>query len=192
MVRRDALREAIQIIENTEIEQSRKEEIVAGLELCIQELPFSHWSEAAIFDACDQWVQEHGELHLNAFVSAEMPSHPTIKNRFGMTAKEFRDKYYPISDITTRSRYYKRNREEWDKLFIEEFHRIKVRSQEDYNRRRSAGLPTWATMAHMHGLKRWSDLLEELGLQVYGKQHQRPAVYINLIECELAKELFNL
>lgn len=189
MIRKDALREAIQIVENAGIEQSKKDEIIAGLELCIQELPFSHWSKAAIFDACDQWVQEHGELHLSAFVSAEMPSHPTIKNRFGMTAKEFRDTYYPISNITTRSKYYKLNREEWDRLFIEEFHRLKIRSQEDYNRRRNVELPTWATMAGMHGLVRWSDLLKELGLKVYGRQHQRPAVHINLIECEIAMEL---
>lgn len=182
MVRKEALRKAIEIIENTQIEGNEREEIIAGLNLCLQELPFSHWTEAAIFDACDQWVQEHGELHLSAFVSADMPSHPTIKNRFGMTAKEFRDTYYPISDVTTRSRYYKHSKAEWDDRFIAEFHRIRVRSQEDYNRRRNVELPTWVTMASMHGLTRWSDLLNELGLHVYGKECTRPAVKINLIE----------
>lgn len=184
MIRKEALRKAIEIIEKAQLpdHEKEREEIIAGLELCIQELPFSHWSEAAIFDACDQWVQEHGELLLSAFVCAEMPSHPTIKNRFGMTAKEFRDTYYPISDVTTRSRYYKHNRAEWDKMFIEEFHKLRVRSQEDYDRRRNTSLPTWLTMANMHGVARWSDLLEELGLQVYGREHSRPKLKIRLLE----------
>lgn len=182
MVRKEALRKAIEIVANTQLEETERKDIIAGLNLCLQELPFSHWTRAAIFDACDQWVQEHGELHLSAFVSADMPSHPTIKNRFGMTAKEFRDEYYPISDITTRSRYYKHNRAEWDRLFIKEFHRIKVTSQKDYDRRRDPSLPTWLTMASMHGLTRWSELLDELGLHVYKKEYGRPAISVHLTE----------
>lgn len=182
MTRKNALRKAIEIIEKTQLEADEKEGIIAGLNLCLQELPFSHWSEAAIFDACDQWVEEHGELHMRDLVSAEMPSHPAIKNRFGMTAKEFRDKYYPISDVTTRSRYCQHNRAEWDQMFIEEFHRIKATGQDDYNRRKDASLPTWNTMAKMHDLKRWTDLLEELNLQVYGKEHTRPIIKVRLIE----------
>lgn len=169
MTRKEALKEAIEIITKARIGQQRKEDIIQGLELCVSELPFARWSEAAIFDACDQWVLEHGIIWLKDFDHASLPSHPTIKNRFGMTAKEFRDRYYPISDVTTRSRYCHRNRAEWDALFVAEFHRILATGQDDYNKRRQRELPTWNSMATMHGVHTWRELLNLLGLETYTK-----------------------
>lgn len=178
MTRKDALREAIHIVSNARIGKQRKADIIAGLELCQQELPFSHWSKEAIFDACDTWVKEHGELHMQAFVSPQMPSHPAIKNRFGMTAREFRDKYYPMKDVSTRSRYYKCSISEWNDLFVEEFNRIKCTGQDDYNRRRNHDLPTWNTMAAMNGCKTWNQFLTKLALKTYGKAHPKVEVRI--------------
>ena len=178
MTRKDALREAIQIVLNARIGKQRKENIVAGLKLCQQELPFAHWTEDAIFDACDTWVQEHGALHLRAFESPVMPSHPTIKNRFGMTAREFRDKYYPITDVSTRSQYYKHSIDEWNQLFTEEFHRIRCTGQADYNQRRNRQFPTWNTMAKMNTVKTWMELLSRLNLTTYDKPCQNLAVRI--------------
>ena len=40
MTRKLALQEAIQIIENTGIEPQKKAEIIKGLQLCVDELPF--------------------------------------------------------------------------------------------------------------------------------------------------------
>ncbi len=179
MTRKDALREAIQIVSNARIGKQRKADIIAGLELCQQELPFSHWSKAAIFDACDTWVQEHGELHMQAFVSPVMPSHPAIKNRFGMTAREFRDKYYPMKDVSTRSPYYKHSVSEWNEIFVEEFTRIKCTGQDDYNRRRNHELPTWVTMAKMNGCETWNQLLLLLSLKTNSKPH--PEVRVRII-----------
>ena len=178
MTRKDALREAIHIVSNARIGKQRKADIIAGLELCQQELPFSHWSEAAIFDACDTWVQEHGELHMRAFVSPQMPSHPTIKNRFGMTAREFRDKYYPMKDVSTRSLYYKHSVHEWNGLFVKEFNRIRCTGQDDYNCRRDHDLPTWNTMAAMNKCKTWNQLLSKLSLATY--QKSRPEVKVRI------------
>ncbi len=182
MVRKEALRKAIEIVRKSELDSIEREEIIGGLELCFAELPFSHWSEAAIFDACDQWVQEHGQLHMRAFIDPAMPSHPTIKNRFKMTAKEFRDKYYPLPGEKSRSRYCDQDCAYWDKVFIQEFHTLKVTSQGDYNRRRDKTHPTWVTLARMHSLNTWTELLETLDLEVYGKNRKRPEVKVRLIE----------
>ena len=179
MTRKDALREAIHIVSNARIGKQRKADIIAGLELCQRELPFSHWSKEAIFDACDTWVAEHGELHMRAFASPQMPSHPAIKNRFGMTAREFRDKYYPMKDVSTRSRYYKRSVDEWNALFVDEFHRIRCTGQDDYNRRRNRELPTWNTMAEMNACKTWNKILALLSLETYGKE--RPKVEVRIL-----------
>lgn len=180
MTRQDALREAIRIVSNARIGKQHKEDILAGLALCQQELPFAHWTKEAIFDACDTWVQEHGKLHLRAFESPMMPSHPTIKNRFGMTAREFRNKYYPITDVSTRSRYYKHSIAEWNQAFQEEFHRIHCVGQDDYNKHRNKELPTWNTMATMNELKTWRELLNKLQLTTYGKS--RPEVHVRILE----------
>ena len=170
MTRKDALREAMHIVSNARIGKQRKADIMAGLELCQKELPFSHWSEKAIFDACDTWVQEHGELHMRAFASPQMPSHPTIKNRFRLTAKEFRDKYYPITNVSTRSRYDIHSVIYWNLLFIAEFHRMRCTGQEDFNKRREPCLPAWNTVAKMNGFKTWKRLLEALELTTYRKR----------------------
>lgn len=179
MTRKDALREAIHIVSNARIGKQRKAGIIAGLELCQRELPFSHWSEEAVFDACDTWVREHGELHMRAFASPQMPSHPVIKNRFGMTAKEFRDKYYPITDVSTRSRYYQHSVSDWNRRFQDEFHRIRCTGQDDYNKRRNKELPTWNTIAAMNRLRTWRGLLEKLELETYGKPH--PEIEVRIV-----------
>lgn len=180
MTRKDALREAIHIVSKARIGKRRKADIIAGLSLCQQELPFSRWSRAAVFDACDTWVQEHGALHMQAFLSPQMPSHSAVKNRFGMTAREFRDKYYPMKDVSTRSRYCQRSVSEWNELFAEEFARIKCTGQRDYNKRRNRELPAWNTAAAMNGLKTWSALLKKLELETYKKP--RSEVKVRIIE----------
>lgn len=178
MTRKDALREAIHIVSNARIGKQRKADIIAGLELCRRELPFSHWSKEAIFDACDTWVSEHGELHMRSFASPRMPSHTVIRNRFGMTAREFRDQYYPMGDVSTRSRYYRRGVAEWNERFAAEFDRIRCTGQDDYNRRRNRELPTWNTMAAMNGCKTWNKLLILLKLKTYGKPHPKTDVRV--------------
>ena len=178
MTRKDALREAIHIVSNARIGKQRKAGIIAGLELCRRELPFSHWSEEAIFDACDTWVSEYGALHMRAFASPQMPSHTAIRNRFGMTAREFRDKYYPMKGISTGSRYGKRGIAEWNGLFADEFHRIRCTGQRDYNRRRNHDLPTWNTMAGMNNCKTWNELLALLSLETYRKSHTKVEVRV--------------
>lgn len=179
MTRKDALREAIHIVSNARIGKQRKADIITGLELCLQELPFSRWSREAIFDACDTWVQEHGELHMRAFVSPLMPSHTAVKNRFGMTAKEFRDQYYPMTDVSTRSPYYQHSVSEWNQRFQEEFHRIHCTGQDDYNRRRNKKLPTWNTLAAMNRCQTWKQLLEKLSLETHTKS--RPPVNVRIL-----------
>lgn len=178
MTRKDALREAIHIVSNARIGKQRKAGIIAGLELCRRELPFSRWSKEAIFDACDTWISEHGALHMRAFASPHMPSHPAIRNRFGMTAREFRDKYYPMKDVSTRSRYCRRSIAEWNGLFADDFQRIRCTGQCDYNRRRSRDLPTWNTVAGMNGCKTWSELLALLSLKTYRKSRPKAEVRI--------------
>lgn len=178
MTRKQALREAIQIVSNARIGKGRKAEILAGLDLCQRELPFAHWTQEAIFDACDTWVEERGTLTLRAFASPDMPSHTTVKNRFGMTAREFRDRYYPLPGLTAGSSCCGRGVEEWNRLFTADFHAMACTGQADYNRRRNRDLPTWNTVAAMNGIGTWKRLLTKLGLSAYEKPGSRRPVKV--------------
>ena len=174
MTRKQALREDIQIISNARIGKGRKAEILAGLDLCQRELPFAHWTREAVFDACSAWVEEHGALTLRAFASPDLPSHTTIQNRFGMTARAFRDRYYPLPGEAAGSPYGGRGAEEWNRLFMADFHAMACTGQADYNRRRDRALPTWNTVAAMNGVTAWKPLLAKLGLSTYEKPRTRP------------------
>lgn len=181
MTRKEALREAIHIVASARIGKQRKEEILSGLALCQRELPFAHWTREAVFDACDTWVQEHRALQLRAFCSPLMPSHPTIKNRFGMTAREFRDRYYPM-DGTARSPYSTHSVAEWNQAFQADFHHMHCTGQADYNRRRDRALPVWNTVAAMNGVKTWRALLEKLGLSTYEKPEPHAKINTRVLD----------
>jgi len=175
MTRKIALQEAIKIIESSRIGKQRKEDIIKGLQLCMEELPFARWSEAAIYDACDQFVAEHGHLRLCDFNRTGLPSHPTIKNRFGITAKEFRDQYYPLPDTPEfKPKYSPENLDEWNSLFIEEFHRIKCTSEAHYNMCRKKDAPVWQTLCSLNEVDTWRQLLQKLKLDTYSSE--RPSL----------------
>lgn len=179
MTRKLALQEAIKIIEKSPIGKQRKEDIIKGLQLCVDELPFAKWSEAAIFDACEQHRTEHGSIRLRDFDCSGLPSHPTIRNRFGMTAKEFRDTYFPLPDGPAfQPRYRTADKDQWNTMFINEFHRIQCTGEQHYNKDRNKEAPVWQTMAQLNGVKTWRQLLKALKLCTYTSAHQTLSVSI--------------
>lgn len=179
MTRKLALQEAIKIIEKSPIGKQRKEDIIQGLKLCIDELPFASWSENAIFDACKQHVTEHGRIRLRDFDCSGLPSHPTIKNRFGMTAKEFRDTYFPLPDTPKfQSKYRFEDKDKWNNQFISEFHRIRCTSEQHYNDNRIKETPVWQTVARLNSVKTWYELLHKLKLHTY--QPHRPILDVTI------------
>ena len=168
MTRKEALNEAIKIIRTTKIDQEKRGLIIKKLELCVSELPFTSWSEEAIFDACEEFIRENGRgITTKDFERPELPSHPAIKNRFGMTAKEFRDLYYPLKETSPKSRYANHPVSYWTEQFISEYNRIRPMGQREYDQKRDPNYPGWATIAKMNGVKTWSALQEKLGLKRY-------------------------
>ena len=164
MTRKQALKEAIEIVKNADINEEIAKNIIEKLNLCIDELPFAKWTETAIFDACDQFIADHGHpLRLKDFVSSELPSHPTVKNRFGITLKEFRDTYYPLPpnhpDVV---------KPDPDKVvadFREEMLRSGARTMEEYSRMKSPNAPCVTTVIKNSGTGTWLKLLERTGIQ---------------------------
>lgn len=167
MTRKQALREAIEIVQKTRMNAAKKDEIIESLELCEAELPFAKWSEEAIFDACDQYCIDHNRdyLKLDDFKRGGLPSHPTIKNRFGLTAKEFRDKYYPLKNPNKKHPVYShKSCEEYTNDFVAQYRSVNPKSAVEYNKLRPKGYPTWSVVAAMNGVTTWCALLKLFNL----------------------------
>ena len=164
MTRKQALEEAIKVIEKSDIDSENAKCIIEKLNLCISELPFAKWTEAAIFDACDQFIADHGRpLRLRDFVSKELPSHPTVKNRFGISLKEFRDKYYPLppghQDIA------KPDPDEVVEAFRKEMLRCEAHTMEEYSKRKSPNAPCVTTVIKNSRAGTWLNLLKRAGIE---------------------------
>jgi hypothetical protein len=167
MTRKQALQYAIDVIKNSEnnSEESRQaEECLISLS---NDLPLTTWSKDAIFDACNQYCEKHNRPYLTVtdFKSRELPPHATIKKRFGITAAEFRDKYYPRPMSNHKHNVYcKMTKEEYTYEFACFCANYSFLTQDEYNKRRPSRLPTWSILAKMNNVDRWSELLKIAGV----------------------------
>ena len=91
------------------------------------------------------------------FQSKALPSRSAVKNRFGMTLKEFLDTYYPLPEGPQLP-------EEAIRSFREEYLRCGATSMESYNRRRAKGSPCAVTVIRRSGAGSWLELLSRAGL----------------------------
>ena len=96
-----------------------------------------------------------------------------------MTAKAFRDQYYPLPDTPAfKPKYSSADLEKWNRQFIGEFHRIRCTGEQHYNENRNREQPVWQTVCRMNGVGTWRQLLERLGLDTY--KPERPALRVTI------------
>lgn len=186
MTRKNALNIAIKYIyENYEV-SPEKDDILKKLQECVDDLPLNRWSKIAIFDACDQYLIDNNKTYLTMgdFTSGKLPSHPAVKNRFGITLAEFRDKYYPIPEgyrikpKTVESDESKINR------FIETYHRVKPSSAKEYLDRKNEDDIGWIPCAKIVGVRNWDELLAFLGLSRYSSMQVKQSRFNSLADLE--------
>lgn len=160
MTRKQAMMRVCEIL-NTYEQTEEIEEIQAKMREVMGELPLTGWSEATIFDTIDQWVLENGRAPSTRDLARKgLPPVPVIKNRFQMNARAFLDRYYPKPKPLCSSAHYSgKTKEEWVAGFVEQYKSIRPRSAVEYNQRRAADSPTWATVASICGLQKWNELL---------------------------------
>ena len=149
MTRKQALHKALEVLTD--------EEAISKINEILDDMPFTAWSERTIFDTIDQFVLDHGRNPTATdFIPKGMPPHPVIKLRFGITLGEFLEKYYPQPEI---------NKNDYKRIFISEYERIKPKGACDFNDRRASGIPTWRTFAKMFGISRWLEWIEFCSLE---------------------------
>lgn len=160
MTRKHALMRVCEMLDTYEQTEEIRE-IRAKIAEVVDELPLTAWTEATIFDAIEQWVAEHGKVPSTRDLARKgLPPAPVIKNRFKMNAKAFLDRYYPKPALLCPStRYGGKTQEEWVLDFVAQYKSICPRSAAEYNQKRTANSPGWATVAAICGLQKWNALL---------------------------------
>ena len=174
MTRRQALmisKEIISLLPEFEYQ----EELMQLLEDMKQETPGVAWTEAAIYDAIEQFRIDHnGRLpNLSDFDKCrQLPSLSTIKNRFKVTSvNHWMDENYPDREYIYRGRFNGKSPFEWLEDFREQYLAMKdgdYVTEEEYNRLRRTGSPSTQTIKKMLKVDAYKDIiiLAELNVQI--------------------------
>lgn len=158
MTRKQALMKAIEALKDQGLSEEAK--VLTGL---WEELPNVHWTEKAIFDAVDQWIIDHGRVPKSYhFKGAGLPSPTVIKYYYKMPVPDWLDKYYPVVQPTEDEL-----REKYTKAFIEDYLKIKPRSGDEFNAKRSDKSRGWRSVAKYYHLGTWRTLIRHLELPCY-------------------------
>lgn len=173
MTRKQAL---LGVLENISKQKKsdRNLEIIEKLKEIANEMPFTEWSKATIFDTLEQFAIDNGRNPKVSDLRAKgMPPHPVIKHRFNMTAKEFLDTYFPTSQKCNSRIFGNKSKEEWLEFFVNEYKRIKPSSAEEYNSYREKNSPSWASIAKMFSIERWNDFKKLAKVPDYYKKIEK-------------------
>lgn len=171
MTRKQAISQAISILEKDE----SNHEICEKLQEILEELPLTHWSDKTIFDAFDQYILEHNclpsrtEIKLNS----KIPTHPTIKNRFGLTLEEFYQKYYCDYINKNPSRiYHYQSVDYWLDNFKKQYIKNNYPPQKQYDALREDNTPSSRHIIKIAGYKNWNELLYYCGFKMHGHNNK--------------------
>lgn len=170
MTRRQALmisKEIISLLPEFEYQ----EELMRLLKDMKQETPGVAWTEAAIYDAIEQFRIDHnGRLpNLSDFDKCrQLPSLSTIKNRFKVTSvNHWMDENYPDREYIYRGRFNGKSPFEWLEDFREQYLAMKdgdYVTEEEYNRLRRTGSPSTQTIMKLLKIHSYKGIICLLGL----------------------------
>ena len=159
MTRKEALHSAISQL----ADRPENQEIIEVLQGLFDDIPYHGWSDGTIHDSVKQFILDNGRIPtVTDFKKKELPPHPVIKNRYGITVKEWLNENYPVIKPSREEIINKCTDD-----FIEDYYRIKPRSQEVFNENKRTTTKGWKTIASYHGKKSWRSLLKALDLPLY-------------------------
>lgn len=170
MTRKQAVLQAIEILSNNR----NNDEICKVLNSILEDLPMSHWSDKAIFDAFDQYILDNNRLpSRNEIINnPKLPTHPTVKNRFGITLQEFYKKYYNQYIQKCPSRvYHYQSVEYWIENFKEQYAKLDYPTQNQYDLLREQNTPSSRHLVKLSETKNWNELLAMCGFKILGQNY---------------------
>lgn len=148
-------------------------EAVEKLKSMYNDMPMCHWSKEACEDAIEQFYIDCGRYPNTSDLDryTYLPSHPTVKNRFGVEAREF------LAQYTGRALCLKKDAAL--EQFVAEFNRIQPTSSVVYNKEREEGVISWQFVAHLCGLHTWMELLNAAGVKRVVRSYAPKAYRVN-------------
>jgi len=169
ITRKDALNNAIAIVSEKIDDNFEIEETVRILKELRDSLPLVHWTEETIFDSVNQFIKDNGRFPLccEFDTNTKLPSDSVIKRMFQMKTSEWIKKFYP--DYSERNSFESR-KERYTQLFIEEYNRIRPKTQAEYDRQRRKNAPSYENMLKYYGLTSRLELLQVLNLPLYSSK----------------------
>lgn len=159
MTRREALLCAIEYIGNNNPELTDK------LNEMLEDMPMTHWSAAACYDAIEDFCITQGRFpRMEDFkYNSKLPALPTIRNRFKMPALQWLSSLEHYTPARTNSALA---------AFIDEYNRIHPVSGPDYNIKKREDVSKWQAVARRYTPSgNWMDLLKLAGLRSVPRRH---------------------
>jgi len=158
MTRKQALHKAIEVLKLQD-----ENEAAQILEQMSAELPIMHWTETVIQDTVEQFIAENGRVP-NAvdFKRPGMPPYRVIMDTYGLCPTDWLRVTFPEQHPSPEELI-----DRYTKAFIEDYLRIKPRSADEFNAKRSDKSRGWRSVARYHHLGTWRNLLRHLDLPVY-------------------------
>ena len=129
-------------------------------------IPGKIWSDEAIRAAVERFMDENGRPPKVKELDAVeyLPPHPVVARQYGMTAGKWLEENYPGAKGCLSGRYKGLTPADLKEMFIAEYKCLAPSSEEDFDRRRQKGVPSWHYMAKQLGVDRWNELRELCGL----------------------------
>ena len=159
MTRKQALQHAITLLSK----QPEYAEAIRILKEISDELPLIHWSDSSIRDTVEQFILDNGRVPtVSDFRKKGMPPHPVIKQKYRITLGEWLEQNYPNVKPTPLEL-----KETFTKDFIEDYNRIKPKSQKEFTQNKRPQTKGWQTVAQYYQVKSWRELLKTLNLPMY-------------------------
>lgn len=142
------------------------------------------WTEDAIIDAMETFIQQYGRVPTTDDLkhNRNLPTHASIKLRFDMTAAEWLNMQYP-----NRKSTYSERKQLYTEQFIQEYQSINPSGPKDFeNRRNKQQCRGWQQVAKYNGCTSWRQLLAALNLQI-NQQNVTIQVYTDLQRKKLGR-----
>lgn len=170
MTRKQAITKAIQAVSESGLEESN--DIIGLLQDIYDELPINHWTDKSIRDSVEQFIIDNGRIPTATdFKKRGMPPHPVIKQKYKVTLSEWLENNYPTQNLN-----FDELKNKYTNAFVEDYLRIKPKSSDEFNRKKSADTKCWQTVAKYYDVKSWLPLLNVLKLPHYGCEKYRTPV----------------
>ena len=165
MTRKTALLAAVRLLS---ADKTNRETVLKLKELAA-DLPAIHWSDNAIRDAVEQFIEDHGRVPtVTDFRQKNLPSHTVIRQKYGVSLAVWLKENYPSSPVLSHAEL----KRTYTEAFLADYARIKPSGGDAFNKNRTLS-KSWQTVAKYHAVGSWGALLHTLGLQQFDAEKRK-------------------